>query len=55
MPKLNKMDLKRKIETVWNDRSLLKDDVYSNAVREVIEQVMKVQEKWTTHFNGKLD
>jgi 2,3,4,5-tetrahydropyridine-2-carboxylate N-succinyltransferase len=35
------MDLKRKIETVWNDRSLLKDDVYSNAVREVIEEVDK--------------
>jgi 2,3,4,5-tetrahydropyridine-2,6-dicarboxylate N-succinyltransferase len=41
LPKLNKMDLKRKIETVWNDRSLLKDDVYSNAVREVIEEVDK--------------
>ncbi len=25
------------------------------AAREVIEQVMKVQEKWTTHFDGKLD
>ena len=25
------------------------------AVREVIEQVMKVQGKWTTHFDGKLD
>jgi len=25
------------------------------AVRDVIEQVMKVQEKWTTHFDGKLD
>ena len=25
------------------------------AVREVIEQVMKVQGKWTMHFDGKLD
>lgn len=25
------------------------------AVRDVIEQVMKVQGKWTTHFDGKLD
>lgn len=25
------------------------------AVREVIEQVMKVQEKWNLHFDGKLD
>lgn len=25
------------------------------AVRDVIEQVMKVQEKWTTYFNGKHD
>ena len=25
------------------------------AARDVIEQVMRVQEKWTTHFDGKLD
>ena len=41
MPKLNKMDLKTKIETVWNDRALLKEEVYSNAVRAVIEEVDK--------------
>ncbi len=41
LPKLIKMDLKTKIETVWNDRALLKDDTYSNAVREVIEEVDK--------------
>jgi len=35
------MDLKAKIETVWNDRSLLKDETYSNAIREVIEEVDK--------------
>lgn len=35
------MDLKSKIETVWNDRALLKDEAYSNAVREVIEEVDK--------------
>ena len=35
------MDLKTKIETAWNDRSLLKDETYSNAVREVIEEVDK--------------
>ena len=35
------MNLKTKIETVWNDRSLLKDEIYSNAVREVIEEVDK--------------
>ena len=27
----------------------------TGAVRDVIEQVMKVQEKWNTYFNGKLD
>lgn len=37
----NDMDLKTRIETVWNDRSLLKEDTYSNAVREVIEEVDK--------------
>jgi 2,3,4,5-tetrahydropyridine-2-carboxylate N-succinyltransferase len=41
LPKLNKMDLKTKIETVWNDRALLKDETYSNAIREVIEEVDK--------------
>ncbi len=41
MPKFKKMDLRTKIETVWNDRSLLKDDQYSNAIREVIEEVDK--------------
>jgi 2,3,4,5-tetrahydropyridine-2-carboxylate N-succinyltransferase len=35
------MDLKSKIEKVWNDRALLKDEAYSNAVREVIEEVDK--------------
>lgn len=35
------MDLKTTIETAWNDRSLLKDEVYSNAVRAVIEEVDK--------------
>lgn len=41
LPKSNKMDLKTKIETVWNDRALLKDETYSNAIREVIEEVDK--------------
>lgn len=41
MQKLNQMDLKNKIETAWNDRSLLKDDIYASAVREVIEEVDK--------------
>ncbi len=35
------MDLKAKIEAVWNDRALLKDETYSNAIREVIEEVDK--------------
>lgn len=35
------MDLKGKIEAAWNDRALLKDESYSNAVREVIEEVDK--------------
>jgi 2,3,4,5-tetrahydropyridine-2-carboxylate N-succinyltransferase len=39
--KIDKMDLKSKIETAWNDRSLLKEEVYSNAIREVIEEVDK--------------
>ena len=39
--KIDKMDLKAKIEAAWNDRALLKDETYSNAVREVIEEVDK--------------
>ena len=35
------MDLKAKIEAAWNDRALLKEETYSNAVREVIEEVDK--------------
>ena len=35
------MDLKAKIEAAWNDRALLKDETYSNATREVIEEVDK--------------
>lgn len=41
MPKLKKMDLKSKIEAAWNDRALLKEETYSNAIREVIEEVDK--------------
>jgi len=41
LPKLIIMDLKTKIETAWNDRALLKDEMYSNAIREVIEEVDK--------------
>ena len=36
-----KMELKNKIEAAWADRSLLKDETYSNAVRTVIEEVDK--------------
>jgi len=39
--KIDKMDLKTKIEAAWNNRALLKDETYSNAVREVIEEVDK--------------
>ena len=39
--KIDKMDIKAKIEAAWNDRALLKDETYSNAVREVIEEVDK--------------
>jgi 2,3,4,5-tetrahydropyridine-2-carboxylate N-succinyltransferase len=35
------MDLQTKIEAAWNDRALLKEETYSNAVREVIEEVDK--------------
>jgi 2,3,4,5-tetrahydropyridine-2-carboxylate N-succinyltransferase len=35
------MELKNKIEAAWADRSLLKDETYSNAVRAVIEEVDK--------------
>jgi 2,3,4,5-tetrahydropyridine-2-carboxylate N-succinyltransferase len=35
------MELKAKIEAAWNDRALLKEETYSNAVREVIEEVDK--------------
>lgn len=41
LPKLIPMDLQTKIEAAWNDRALLKEDTYSNAVREVIEEVDK--------------
>ena len=39
--KLKIMDLKTKIEAAWSDRALLKEETYSNAVREVIEEVDK--------------
>ena len=35
------MDLKTKIDAAWNDRALLKETTYSDAVREVIEEVDK--------------
>lgn len=35
------MELKDKILEVWKDRTLLKDETYSNAIREVIEEVDK--------------
>ena len=41
LPKLTIMDLQTKIEAAWNDRALLMDEIYSNAIREVIEEVDK--------------
>ncbi len=41
MPKLKKMELKTTIEDAWQDRALLKDTKYSDAVRAVIEEVDK--------------
>ena len=41
MPKLKKMELKTNIEAAWQDRSLLKEAKYSDAVRAVIEEVDK--------------
>jgi 2,3,4,5-tetrahydropyridine-2-carboxylate N-succinyltransferase len=41
LPKLKIMDLSAKIEAAWNDRALLKDETYSNAIRAVIEEVDK--------------
>jgi len=41
LPKLKIMDLQTKILAAWNDRALLKDETYSNAVRAVIEEVDK--------------
>jgi 2,3,4,5-tetrahydropyridine-2-carboxylate N-succinyltransferase len=35
------MDLQIKIEAAWNDRALLKEETYSDAIREVIEEVDK--------------
>lgn len=35
------MELKNLIETVWNDRKLLTDKTYSDAVRQVIEELDK--------------
>jgi 2,3,4,5-tetrahydropyridine-2-carboxylate N-succinyltransferase len=35
------MDLKERIEEVWKNRELLKDAVYSEAIRSVIEEVDK--------------
>jgi len=41
LPKWITMDLQTKIEAAWKDRALLKEESYSNAVREVIEEVDK--------------
>jgi 2,3,4,5-tetrahydropyridine-2-carboxylate N-succinyltransferase len=41
LPKLKKMELKTTIEAAWQDRGLLKDTKYSDAVRAVIEEVDK--------------
>ena len=41
MPKLKKMELKTSIEAAWQDRGLLKEAKYSDAVRAVIEEVDK--------------
>ena len=41
MPKLKKMELKTTIEAAWQDRGLLKDAKYGDAVRAVIEEVDK--------------
>ncbi len=41
LPKLTIMDLQTKIVAAWNDRALLKEETYSNAIREVIEEVDK--------------
>jgi 2,3,4,5-tetrahydropyridine-2-carboxylate N-succinyltransferase len=41
LPKLKKMELKTTIEAAWQDRGLLKDAKYSDAVRAVIEEVDK--------------
>ena len=41
MPKLKKMELKTSIEAAWQDRALLKEAKYSDAVRAVIEEVDK--------------
>jgi 2,3,4,5-tetrahydropyridine-2-carboxylate N-succinyltransferase len=41
LPKLKKMELKTSIEAAWQDRGLLKDTKYSDAVRAVIEEVDK--------------
>ena len=35
------MELNKLIAEVWNDRSLLKDETYTNAIRAVIEEVDK--------------
>jgi len=41
LPKLKKMELKTSIEAAWQDRGLLKEAKYSDAVRAVIEEVDK--------------
>jgi 2,3,4,5-tetrahydropyridine-2-carboxylate N-succinyltransferase len=41
LPKLKKMELKTSIEAAWQDRGLLKEAKYSEAVRAVIEEVDK--------------
>lgn len=41
MPKLKKMELKTSIEAAWQDRGLLKEAKFSDAVRAVIEEVDK--------------
>jgi 2,3,4,5-tetrahydropyridine-2-carboxylate N-succinyltransferase len=51
------MELKDKILAAWGDRELLKNEVYANAVREVIEEVdkgrlrvaEKINEEWVVN------
>ncbi len=40
------MDLQKMINEAWNDRELLKDEVYTDAIRNVIDNFARLMQKF---------